>query len=370
MKHCIFFLPYRLDETASRARMVRPRKMIQGFRDLGYDVFVITGYARERKEKIAELKKLIDAGVSFDFIYAEASTMPTLLTEPHHYPTHPFLDFGFFRYLKQKGINAGLFYPDIYWKFDSYGKELPRWKRFFAISNYRLDIVEYEKWLSRFYLPSLEMCDYIGSEKLSQIAEELPPGADEVPVTKKEYSNRDFHQDPLTLFYVGGIGGHYQLDALLQAVSMTECCRLILCCRKEEWEHSSLKDCQWLCDRIQVIHKSGKELEEYYREADLGSLMFARSEYMGFAKPVKAYEYLSHELPILITKDSGFDVFVTENGIGWALDYSAEAISKQLKAIIADPSLLEKVHQRIPAAKEKNTWKARARQVSKGLMSK
>ena len=95
MKRCLFYLPYQLKE-ANRARMVRPRKMIQAFRDIGYEVFPVTGYAAERKEKIAEVKRMIRAGERFDFMYAEASTMPMLLTQPHHFPTHPFLDFGFF----------------------------------------------------------------------------------------------------------------------------------------------------------------------------------------------------------------------------------------------------------------------------------
>ena len=50
--------------------------------------------------------------------------MPTLLTEPHHFPTHPLLDFGFFRYVKKQGIPIGLFYSDIFWKFEDYGKDL------------------------------------------------------------------------------------------------------------------------------------------------------------------------------------------------------------------------------------------------------
>ena len=75
MKRCIFYLPYELDRSAARARMVRPRKMIRAFQDIGYDVFEITGYAAERKRKIAEAKRLIRSGVPFDFTYSEASTM-------------------------------------------------------------------------------------------------------------------------------------------------------------------------------------------------------------------------------------------------------------------------------------------------------
>ena len=61
---------------------------------------------------------------STNFLYSESSTMPTSLTEPHHMPTHPFLDFSFFYFCKRNGIKIGLFYRDIYWKFEIYKEKV------------------------------------------------------------------------------------------------------------------------------------------------------------------------------------------------------------------------------------------------------
>ena len=97
MKKCIFYLPYKLDEDAMGARMMRPRKMIQAFTDIGYEVAIITGTSLERRPLIRKIKNKIKEGERFDFMYTEAHTEPTLLTDPHHLPTHPFLDFGFFK---------------------------------------------------------------------------------------------------------------------------------------------------------------------------------------------------------------------------------------------------------------------------------
>lgn len=367
MKKCIFYLPYQLDATAARARMVRPRKMIKAFKDIGYEVFEITGYAAERKKKIAELKKMIDSGAKFDFMYSEASTMPTLLTEPNHLPTHPFFDFEFFKYLNRNGIKIGLFYPDVYWKYDSYGKNLSYPKRLVAIKNYKYDIKQYEKTLSRFYVPSFGVSDCIASKKLSAIAEELPPGADEVMTTPKDYDNRNFSKDPFTVFYVGGIGAHYQFDELIRAINMTENCRLVLCCREAEWDQSPLNGSEMITEKIQVIHKSGKDLIPYFQMADLASLVFFPSEYIDIAKPVKAFEYLGNELPVLATEGTAIGEFVEENNIGWTVEYDASAIAEKLNTIIAEPHLIEKLHGSIAKAKEKNTWRARARQVCEGL---
>ena len=56
MKKCIFYLSYKLDEHGMGARMLRPRKMIQAFIDIGYEVFVIEGFSSTRKVQIKELK--------------------------------------------------------------------------------------------------------------------------------------------------------------------------------------------------------------------------------------------------------------------------------------------------------------------------
>ena len=101
MKQCIFYLPYKLEEHGAGARMMRPRKMAQAFRDIGYEVAMISGVSSSRRKQIHDVKKRIAAGEKFDFLYMEASTEPTLLTDPGHLPTHPFLDYGFLEYVRK-----------------------------------------------------------------------------------------------------------------------------------------------------------------------------------------------------------------------------------------------------------------------------
>ena len=62
MKHCIFYLPYELDPSAARARMVRPRKMIQAFRSIGYDVFEDCVELREITipKNVMEIKNVVN----------------------------------------------------------------------------------------------------------------------------------------------------------------------------------------------------------------------------------------------------------------------------------------------------------------------
>ena len=368
MKRCIFYLPYKLDDYGMGARMIRPRKMIQAFREIGYEVYVITGVSSDRKRLIKEIKHRIIDGEQYDFMYTESHTEPTLLTDPHHLPTHPFLDYGFFRFVHEHGIKIGLFYCDIYWKFELYGKNLPLWKKFGALICYRYDVIEYKKFLNRFYIPDLKICTYLKEDLLSTIAEELPPGADDLDVEGRIYEGRDFATDPLTIFYVGGVGKQYQIVELLKAVYQTSNLRLILCCRKEEWEKERGELEDYLCDKITIIHKNSGELEQYYREADICSLLFKNDEYREMAKPFKAYEYLAHEIPVLSTKGTAIGSFVEDNGIGWNIEFDASAISGVLKTLLENPAALERMKERCRTVKKRNLWVNRAEQVVKGLV--
>ena len=70
MRNCIFHIPYKISKNGTGARMVRPRKMIQAFRDIGYDVFVIEGCSEERQIQIRSLEQQIRSGWKFEFMYS------------------------------------------------------------------------------------------------------------------------------------------------------------------------------------------------------------------------------------------------------------------------------------------------------------
>lgn len=360
MKRCIFYLPYKLEKDGKRARMIRPVKMIHAFQENGYEVFCITGYATERKKAIRILKRRIKSGEVYDFMYAEASTMPMLLTEPHHLPIHPYLDAAFFTYVKRMGIPIGLFYPDVYWRFPEYGEGLSFIKKQLGIINYQIDLKIYEKTLHSFYLPSWKMGHYVGSRSLMERVKELPPGTDLVTVAHER-------QDLLTVFYVGGLGGHYRIEELLKAIRETPSCRAVICCREDEWNREKETYLPILCDRVEIIHKSGKELELYYNQADIGALMFPPMEYRDFAMPVKAFEYLAHELPMLATKGSSVGEFVEKHGLGWTLKNTSDSISELLETITRHPEVLDEKRSCCSKEIENNTWRSRAQQVAEDL---
>lgn len=364
MNKCIFYLPYKLDKLAAGARMLRPRKMMQAFRDIGYKVYVIEGVSSERRKKIKKIKARIRSGERYDFMYTESHTEPTLLTDPHHMPTHPFLDFGFFEFVRKQGIPIGLFYCDIYWKFAAYGSDLPAWKRKAALLSYRYDIMQYKRLLSAFFVPDKKMCNYLEEKTLTDISSELPPGADDIRVERINAKAHFSEKEPLCLFYVGGLGSHYQILEFVKAVVSVKECELVICCREPEWKKEEPTFKPYLCDRIKVVHKASDELKPFYEKADICSLMFMRDEYIDMAKPFKAYEYLAYEIPVLSTKGTAIGDFVESNDIGWSIPFEADQIAEILRYVIANPVVLEKKRKNCINTKRENLWKSRTRQVA------
>lgn len=364
---CIYHIPIPLDPNAKSASGIRPQKMLQAFKDIGYDVTVVSGYARERKKVFDKIKKQVKNGVEFEFLYSESSTMPTILTEPHHMPTHPFIDFSLFRFCKKQGIKIGLFYRDIYWKFDTYKEKVHGFKFWGALVSYRYDLLQYGKFLDKLYVPSQKVFPYLDYSGLKNKLDTLPPGCDIRDGLEEEKCTtlRNFKNDPIQIFYVGGLGGQYQISELLEAVKDNPLCEVTVCCRQEDWENNQEKlgkYCQF--SNIHIIHESGKNLDKYYEKTDICSLLFKPDIYIEMAMPYKAFEYLSWLKPVLVSKGTAIGEFVEQYDTGWAIDYTASDIKNMLNQLIENPDLLYQKRKQCIEVKKENLWIKRAEKVA------
>ncbi|WP_282923855.1 glycosyltransferase family 1 protein [Mediterraneibacter massiliensis] len=363
-KKCIFHIPNHINLQGHSGSNVRPIKMLQAFREIGYDVEYVMGYGQERKERINRIKSNIMHGIQYDFLYSESSTMPTLLTEKNHLPRYPGLDFGFFKFCKKHGIQIGLFYRDIQWKFPMYRESVSWYKRCVSIPLYRYDLCKYGKLLNKFYLTSMAVKKYLEEyPMLLDKADLLPPGCESI----EELEEHDIGNEKLRIFYVGGINRIYNLEMFLKVLSKFENLELVLCCRKTEWEESKEIYGQYMTPRIKIVHAMGEELEKYYKWADLCCAFAGKGEYMSIAMPIKVFEYLGHLKPMLGTADTEAGRFIEENHIGWSINYTEKDLERVLRKIIADPSVLVKMSKRLKDVRQENLWTERAKKVAKDL---
>lgn len=366
-KRCIFHIPNAVNPNGISGSQVRPMKLWKAFEAIGYTVDAVMGDNAQRKVLIKAIKENIRNGILYDFLYSESSTMPTLLTDKSHLPTHPFMDFGLMKFCRANGIKVGLFYRDIYWKFADYKALVPWYQRAVTLPMYKYDLTRYNKDLDRLYLPSMRMKKYIEDAVHTQI-DELPPGADyneDNIQRRKQYFAEEVKQN-LELFYVGGVseqGGIYDLTMLVKILKNKKNVHLTICCRENEWLKNKKYYEEYLTDRISIVHKSGKELQVFYLKSDICMCYFPSGGYRDMAMPIKVFEYLSYVTPMIITKGCVAGTFVEKNDIGWSVEYKEQAIETCIDEILANRADIIKKHENAVRCLEANTWLQRARKI-------
>lgn len=364
MPSIIFHHPFPISSSGTSGSQVRVYEMRQAFRELGYDVESVAGYGAERGRKIRQLNSDIKKGRPFDFLYSESHTLPTLLTEPHHLPLYPRLDFALLRSLKKRLIPIGLFYRDVHWRFNQSEAIFPSpSKRFLAKALYHYDWVQYKRVVDHLFLPSLNMARHLPSAWFDDEITALPPGA---KVNSEPSVTLRTPPFTLELFYVGGVTPPlYDLTPLFSFIQGITGLKLTLCCRPEEWQKVR-SHYTFDANNITVVHASGKNLEPYYMQADVFCILWKAQPYLDFAMPVKVFEALSYGLPILTTAGTETARFVASEEVGWAVS-SKEGFVQIVRHLQQHPDQLFDTRQRVLAKRNRHSWQVRAQSVADAL---
>ena len=357
MARMIYHVPYALTADAKTGSGVRPMRMLQAFRDNGYEVELIAGVSRERSAMIKSLRARIRAGETFDFVYSESHTMPTALTDPDHLPRHPFMDVSFLRFCRTHGIKVGLFYRDVYWRFPEYRKRLNTVVHIATRALYNFDLIAYKYAVDTLYLPSLGMGNFIPHVPATRHTA-LPPGGQIEDVESESADGR------IQLFYVGGLGGYYNMRDCVRAVGASKNAFLTICTREDEWRQVESSYQELMSDRINIVHKHGADLAPYYAKADICMLFIEPSIYRSFAAPIKFAEYVGFGKPVIVNEGTNVADFVVANGNGWAVPFNEQVLTSLLDELADQPQRVSAVTATALSIRTDNTWQARARQVA------
>jgi glycosyltransferase involved in cell wall biosynthesis len=360
----IFHYPRLLDYDSRSASGIRPIRMLEAFKQLGHNVEIVSGNADERSRKIKNIKKRVNDGFRYDFVYSESTTSPTVLLDRRKVHIRPFLDAGFFRYCHLHGIPVGLFYRDIYWRFEKHNKDRGLFKRFFREMLYYYDLICYQRYVDCLFIPSSAMGAHIPLIDRKKFSP-LPPGHSVKANTNHSaiLNNRPrVEMNGISIFYVGGVSKHYQMHKLFNVVKTFRPVELTVCTRKEEWEKVS-NEYPDLPVNIKIVHEYGDKMDSLLRQSDIVSLFVEPDEYWEFAAPFKLYEYLGNCKPIIATEGTYAGEFVSENRIGWSIPYTEDGLRDLLNKLISAPDLMHTIKHNMPDVANENTWIARAERV-------
>lgn len=362
-KRIIFHHPLPIVPDGVSGSSIRPHYMLEGFRREGFLVDVVAGYASERRRAAKRVADLLARGKRYNFCYSEASTMPTLLTERHHIPLHPRLDFGFFATLARYRIPIGLFYRDVYWRFNHLHRHTASWKRLISKLAYQYDWKKYGQLVDHLFVPSQRMIRELPGVWPPHSVSALPPGCDIQPSTDW---HSDAKSDYLNLFYVGGVlPPLYDLTPMFRICESVNGIRLTVCCRANEWRAAKALY-EPISEQIKIIHAQGSELSLYYQQADAFAMFRSADPYLDWAAPVKLFEAFGHGLPVITNSNTEAARIVKQEDAGWVLS-SEDEFRSLLEYLAKHRNVLHSKRLQLIEIRDRHTWGARVRQVETTL---
>ncbi|WP_144509591.1 glycosyltransferase [Bacillus sp. FJAT-22090] len=367
MKNIIIYYPFTLASNPKSGSAIRPVEMIKAFeayaKKHGVEMIVISGTSQERRlqwNQLVEEKKYEQTL----FCYSENQTIPLWLTDPGHIPKDRKIDKDVFQTLKKHNVPIGVFYRDVYWKFDEL-YSLKGLKKFIMQTIYKKEEKFYEKYMHTVFLPSDAMGDYVNINTAKMA---LPPGGRFTEI----HTNSNAIQSPFKGIYVGGINNDdYGLPTLVDSFALLNKDdikgELVIVCREDEYTQLSSSDKDKLNKPyIDLQHVSGEELQQLYTKVDFAFIPRKRSIYNDFAVPIKLVEYLTAGLPIIATDCSAQEDFILSGPYGIITRDDAESLVQGMHSI--QPQFEQYKRNIQQTFLQKHAWNERAEQAAHALI--
>lgn len=331
---------------------VRPQRMYDAFCELGYDVYLVSGLQNRRTERKNNIKKAIK--------WLENNKPDFCYIEPPSCPIYADFDRKFINKVHKLGIPCAVFYRDAHWLFaDWWG--VKGVKAAFLRYLHKKDLKTFINCCDKIYFPSLSMMKLFNGIDVDK-CDVLPPACEKVIENHKDLS--------YTMLYVGGISKAYGTDILLKAFEIVndsyKKIKLVVCCRESEL--ANLPDQRFDYDFLEIIHKSGDELQDYYSKADCGIIPLRRDKYMDFAIPVKLFEYMGNGLPVIATDCPEIAGFINKNLCGSVCKADAESMAEAVIEFYSNEENRSNLIKNTGIVAGKNRWVDRVQKISDDLV--
>ncbi len=360
-KKIIFHYAGPFYEEENNAEKIRPKRMYEAFKNLGYDITLMIGSYSERNKIFQNIKNNIE---EYSFIYSENRTLPLRLSGKKHLPILlKNCDFKLFKLAKKKDIPIGVFYRDIYWDYPSFKEEVGYFKHLLSIPFYHEELKFYSKYANITFVPSKSFIHRV-EKKYSANYIPLFPGCEVIKLD--EVLNVE---KKINAIYVGSIRPpFYDISDLIDKMSNIQTSNLSLTIITRERDYNNTKHYYKFSTNVEVLHLTGNKLKEKLQESNISIINLSTVAYMELCMPMKLFEAIGAGLPIVSYGDNPVSDYVKENNIGWVVDEkSKENIFAKL---LQNPQEIMDKTKKVCEIRKKHTWEKRAEQVIKNLINK
>ena len=354
----LFIMHKDLDAEADSGSSVRPKKMIEAFRSIGYDLLILEGLQNrvfERHQSVTKLRSLLKAKhTEFAFCYIEPPAGPLFC------PT----DLSLLKDLRKLNIPTGLFYRDAYYLYPEYYGNDGRLKEALLQYMSKRDFKVFSNTCDVIFTPSDSFSKLVNFPN-RMIA--LPPACSVGSIEANTPQGKE-----VTAIFVGSAdkwyGAFLTLDAFKAVNESGVTAPLIFICPEGQWSnidesYRALESEPWL----EVMHLSGDQLNDQYKKADYAILPYLQTPYNDIAMPVKLFEYISFQKPIITTNCTDKANFIKRWNIGVVAEDNVPDFAQAIKQMIYDEQKFGEFKRNLPQALVENTWEARAETVTAEL---
>ncbi|HEX9363012.1 MAG TPA: glycosyltransferase [Candidatus Dormibacteraeota bacterium] len=362
-RRCIFYRPSPLDEDSRSGSGMRPASMLRAFRQLGYEVDVVAGRAVDRRKLAHNVRSKLNSGVRYEFLYAEPPTTPTLLTEPHHIPTHPLMDYMLLLACRSHRVPVVLFYCDVHWRLPHYRRRVGWLKYLALLPFFHLDLLAYRGLVDALLVPDARMLRRIASWAPRKPHWTSMPGFDDGEAL---HDRHDVAGAPLRVLYVGGVEPPvYDLIPLLRAsawaVAHGADHTVTICSREPEWIRGGGRYAKYMSAHVKVVHnKTRAELLNLYAAHDVSVMPYGTLN-SDWAMPIKFAEAIGMGLPVLAGRGTAVGGIVEQEGIGWVVGEAETDLADLLRRV--DAAELERARAAVRRLRPTYSWVERALEI-------
>lgn len=349
-KQIVFHYPGALFSQTDTGEKKRPKKILEAFQSLNYDVTILAGTYAEREEKFQHIKKNIS---QFDFVYSENSNLPLSTTGNSRFPHFNSIDYQLFDLSKNSGIPIGVFIRDVFWKVKETAKAKAIHKRILGNLLFNHEVKHYYKTCSTIFLPTDSCKKYLPPSDYKNF-QLLPPAAEIITFEKQALS------DVKNVVYVGSCQPPvYQVMKGFQSLLACPNIQITIITRPSEQARiksilgENLKN-------LSIVTATDEALSKILQKQDIGLACIDSNEYWDLAMPVKVFDYLGHQLPILTYTNGETAKLVTQNQIGWAIETS-EKIPSFIKNLSNEE--IKNKSTNVKKYLNQNTWQDRAKTI-------
>lgn len=348
----LFHTPIALLESQDSGDFIRPNMMYKAFLSQEHNVFLCHGNVNKRRLTLQELK---NNNIKIDLIYSELSSRPIYTVDKRNIIKSFFTDFYYFYLFKKKGAKIGLYYRDMHWVYPGTSKPKGFVKRFLNIGLHLVELIQIKSVADILFVPSTEMLSKLPSVFFPKNKIALPPGCIERKIKEIYHENDEL----LRCFYVGGCTPPlYDLLYIFKAAEHMPDVEFNFSLRKKEW--LTVKNLYGdIPSNAKVFHLEGEEMLSFLESCDLQLILYPETEYRNIALPVKIFESVACNVPVIVFNHGLTAQLVKKEIIGWVVNDFNELVI-QLQHIKDDRSLLNQKQIYCQKYSISNTWKKKA----------